>query len=128
MTGFWNIWVVTLIIIFLMIMVLVVVKYWKTNHLADKNKTIDTFDGIDENDAPPPRIMFIGYFIAFCGAVIFLVLYPGLGNWPGLLGWQQTENQLLEHNTSLDEQIAKISDPTLMVLSVDSAITTSGML
>jgi len=48
------------------------------------------FDGITEYDAPMPEWftwMFLGS-IAF--ALIYLILYPGLGNFPGLLGWTST--------------------------------------
>lgn len=126
MTEFWNIWVITLTIIFLVFMILVVVKYWKTNHLADENKTVDSFDNIDENDGPPPRIMFIAYLVAFSCSILFLILYPGLGNWQGLLGWQQSDDTPREHNVSLDEQIASINSPTLTALAAEPAITASG--
>ncbi|MBB1313625.1 MULTISPECIES: cytochrome-c oxidase, cbb3-type subunit III [Aliivibrio] len=126
MTGFWNIWVITLTVIFLVLMVYVVVKYWRTNHLADKDKTIDSFDDIDENDAPPPRIMFVGYFIAFSCSIVFLVLYPGLGNWQGLLGWEQSDDTIQEHNESLDEQIAGINQVDLTVLAAEPMIVSSG--
>ncbi len=89
MTVFWNTWVIVLIFIFLAFMALVVIKYWRTEHTADKDKTIESFDGIDENDAPPPRIFYLSYLIAFIISAGFLVLYPGLGNWSGLMGWKQ---------------------------------------
>src|SRR5690606_14629577 len=48
-----------------------------------------TFDGIEEYDNPLPKwwfMLFLGTLI-FAGA--YLVLYPGLGNWKGLLpGYQ----------------------------------------
>jgi cytochrome c oxidase cbb3-type subunit 3 len=49
----------------------------------------DTYDGIEEYDSPLPRWwlwMFIGT-IAF--SVVYFALYPGLGNFAGLLGWSQ---------------------------------------
>lgn len=45
------------------------------------------YDGIQELDMPLPRWwlwLFIGS-IAF--SLVYLVLYPGLGNFPGVLGW-----------------------------------------
>jgi cytochrome c oxidase cbb3-type subunit 3 len=45
------------------------------------------FDGIQEYDNPLPR----WWFLMFLGTVVFslgyLALYPGLGNFKGLLGW-----------------------------------------
>ncbi|MGF1902356.1 cytochrome-c oxidase, cbb3-type subunit III [Aliivibrio sifiae] len=126
MTGFWNIWVISLTVIFLALMVYVVIKYWRTNHLADKDKTIDSFDDIDENDGPPPRIMFVGYFVAFACSLVFLVLYPGLGSWQGLLGWEQSDDTVQEHNKSLDEQIAQLGETDLTVLAAEPNIVASG--
>jgi thiosulfate dehydrogenase len=126
MTGFWNIWVITLTVIFLVFMILVVVKYWRTNHLADENKTVDSFDNIDENDGPPPRIMFIAYLVAFSCSILFLILYPGLGNWQGLLGWQQSDDTPRKHSASLDEQIASITPSALTTLAAEPTITASG--
>lgn len=48
------------------------------------------YDGIEERDAPLPRWwlwLFIGT-LAF--SVGYLALYPGLGNYGGLLGWSST--------------------------------------
>ncbi len=48
------------------------------------------FDGIDELNTPLPR-WWLGLFI---GTIVFslgyLLLYPGLGRFPGLLGWTST--------------------------------------
>ncbi|CAH0993135.1 Cytochrome c6 [Sinobacterium norvegicum] len=126
MTVFWNIWVITLTAIFLLFMVFVVVKYWRSNHLADEEHTLDTFDNIDENDGPPPKIMFWGYLVAFTGSAVFLLLYPGLGNWPGLLGWQQSDDTAQQHNTSLTEQVGNVSPPSLTALAANPAIVNSG--
>lgn len=47
-------------------------------------------DGIEEYDNPLPR----WWFIMFVGTIVFglgyLALYPGLGNFKGLLGWSST--------------------------------------
>jgi cbb3-type cytochrome c oxidase subunit III len=126
MNSFWNIWVIGLTVLFLCLMFYVVVKYWRSNHLADKDKTLYTFDGIEENDAPPPRIMFVSYVIAFFCTVIFLLLYPGLGNWPGLLGWQQNDDTERQHETSLADQIAQHPSQRLSVLAGDQNIVASG--
>jgi cytochrome c oxidase cbb3-type subunit III len=45
------------------------------------------YDGIQELDSPLPRWwlwIFIGTILF---SLLYLVLYPGLGNFPGLLGW-----------------------------------------
>ncbi|MGF1727497.1 c-type cytochrome [Photobacterium nomapromontoriensis] len=127
MTEFWNIWVTVLTVVFLLIMVWIVIKHWRTNHLADANKTVDSFDNVDENDGPTPRIVFIAYFVAFGCAIVFLILYPGLGDWRGMLGWTQNDDTPTNNAVSLHEQIASIGpQPTLQALAANPAIVTSG--
>ncbi|MPW35985.1 cytochrome c [Vibrio sp. B1Z05] len=126
MSNFWNLWAVICTIVFLLLMVSIIVKYWRKNHDADANKALGTFDGIDENDAPPPKLLFISYFVAFCLSVGFLVLYPGLGNWEGLMGWKQSDDKLSSPTTTLDQQIASVSDTSLASLAQNSDITDSG--
>ncbi len=53
-----------------------------------------SFDGIEEYDNPLPK----WWFMLFVGTIIFalgyLVLYPGLGNWKGLLpGYNYLDNE-----------------------------------
>ncbi|CAM4054611.1 c-type cytochrome [Vibrio neonatus] len=126
MSNFWNLWAVICTIVFLLLMVSIIVKYWRKNHDADANKALGTFDGIDENDAPPPKLLFISYFVAFCLSVGFLVLYPGLGNWEGLMGWKQSDDKLSSPTTTLDQQFASVSDTSLASLAQNSDITDSG--
>ncbi|MDB2386676.1 c-type cytochrome, partial [Shewanella sp.] len=126
MAAFWNTWVVVLIVIFLLFMALVIFKYWRSQHTADKNKVVDTFDGIGENDAPPPPIFFRLYLIAFMLAVVFLVLYPGLGNWGGLMGWKQIDDSLSRPSTDLDRQMASLTDLSLKSLARNTVVTGTG--
>ena len=126
MTAFWNIWAVGLTLLFLGIMGFVIFKYWRNNKSADKDKTIDTFDGIDENDAPPPRILFIAYLAAFAIAAVFLVLYPGLGNWQGAMGWKQSDDALSSPTTDLEIEMVPLTDKSLLALASNKTVTISG--
>jgi cytochrome c oxidase cbb3-type subunit 3 len=94
MSTFWSIWisVITLGTVF---------GCWWLLHATRKNQTSDTetdrttghsFDGIEELDNPLPKWWYY-LFVASCVfALAYLALYPGLGNYKGLLGWTQ-ENQ-----------------------------------
>ena len=89
MTTFWSIWVSVIILgsIF---------GSWWLLHATRKSQTTDTetertmghsFDGIEEYDNPMPKWwlhLFIGTIFFALG---YLVLYPGLGNYKGLLNW-----------------------------------------
>lgn len=49
------------------------------------------FDGITEYDAPMPEWFTWMFLASIAFAVIYLALYPGLGNFPGLLGWSSSQ-------------------------------------
>ncbi len=126
MSTFWNLWSVICTIIFLLLMVFVVIKYWYNNHKADQDRTIASFDGIEEKDAPPPKLLFISYAIAFSISVGYLILYPGLGNWQGLLDWQQSDDKLSSPSTNLDAQFKQIQDNSLNSLAQKADIVSAG--
>ncbi len=45
------------------------------------------FDGIEEINNPMPRWWVIMFFVCFAWAAVYLLFYPGLGNWQGLFNW-----------------------------------------
>lgn len=60
------------------------------------------WDGdIRESDHPLPRWFVWGFFMTVVFALGYLVLYPGLGNYQGTLGWSQ-ESQHEEQRAALD--------------------------
>lgn len=128
MNTFWSNWVIVLTLVFLIFMLIVVVYYWRKNHTADQNKTVDSFDNIKENDAAVPKLLLFSYFIAFVFAAGFFVLYPGLGNWQGLMDWKSTSEATQPHSTDLKKQIAqaKLSGSSYQQLSQDATIVSAG--
>ena len=128
MSTFWNLWAVLLTLIFFILMVSVVVKYWRSNHKADHDHTIGTFDGIEEKDAPPPKLLFVSYAVAFLLSAGYLVLYPGLGEWEGLVDWKQSDDKLSSPTTSLNEQFSQTTETTLEGLSGIPEIVNSGQI
>jgi len=128
MSTFWNLWAVLLTLIFFILMVSVVVKYWRSNHKADHDHTIGTFDGIEEKDAPPPKLLFVSYAVAFLLSAGYLVLYPGLGEWEGLVDWKQSDDKLSSPSTTLNEQFSQTAETTLEGLAGVPEIVNSGQI
>ena len=52
-----------------------------TGHVWDENLT--------EYNKPMPRWWLYLFYLSIVFAVIYLILYPGMGNFRGLLGWTQ---------------------------------------
>lgn len=126
MSTFWNWWAIAATIVFFILMVSVIVKYWRSNHKADQDHTIASFDGIDEKDAPPPKLLFASYAVAFLLSAGYLVLYPGLGEWKGLANYDQSNDKLSAPSTTLDEQFSQVTDMSLDALAQNDDIVRSG--
>lgn len=56
---------------------------------ASKKTTGHVFDGIEEKNTPLPRWWLWLFILTLVFSVVYLVLYPGLGKYPGMLGWTQ---------------------------------------
>lgn len=95
MSTFWS-WYVSLLTIGTLLALLWLV--FATRKGEKKGTTEQTmghaFDGIEEYDNPLPKWWFMLFVGTILFAVVYLALYPGLGNWKGLLpgyegGWTQ---------------------------------------
>ncbi|AGI24897.1 cytochrome-c oxidase, cbb3-type subunit III [Pseudomonas sp. MT3] len=95
MTTFWSLYITVLTVGSLIALLWLV---FATRSGQSSNTTDQTmghaFDGIEEYDNPLPK----WWFLLFVGTIVFaagyLVLYPGLGTWKGILpgydgGWTQ---------------------------------------
>lgn len=54
------------------------------------------------------------------------MLYPGLGNWGGLMGWKQIDDSLSRPSTDLDRQMASLTDLSLKSLARNTVVTGTG--
>jgi cytochrome c oxidase cbb3-type subunit 3 len=64
-------------------------------------------DGITELENPLPRWWYHGFVATIVFGAGYLVLYPGLGNWEGTLGWTQVK-QLEEQQQAAEERYAPL--------------------
>jgi hypothetical protein len=93
MTTFWSTWICVLTIGSLIGLTWLLIGTRKGETKGSVDQTMGhSFDGIEEYDNPLPQ----WWFMLFAGTLVFsvgyLILYPGLGNWKGILpgyenGW-----------------------------------------
>ena len=114
MSTFWSIWVIVLTAITLIGCCWLLFANRKANIPGDPdadepNKTGHVHDGIEEYDNPMPAWWVWGFVGSVVFSVVYLLLYPGLGNFPGLLGWTQEsrwEARVAEAEAELNEVLS----------------------
>ncbi|GAA5187934.1 cytochrome-c oxidase, cbb3-type subunit III [Ferrimonas gelatinilytica] len=58
------------------------------------------FDGIEEINNPLPKWWSYMFVVTIVFGVAYLALYPGMGNYPGLLNWSSANKQVLSMEES----------------------------
>ncbi|WP_313089704.1 cytochrome-c oxidase, cbb3-type subunit III [Pseudomonas sp.] len=97
MTTFWS-WYITLLslgTIAALVWLLLATRKGQ-RHDSTEETVGHSYDGIEEYDNPLPRWWFMLFVATVIFALGYLALYPGLGNWKGLLpgyegGWTQVK-------------------------------------
>src|SRR3990167_3193391 len=98
MSTFWS-WYITLLTVGTLLALLWLVfatRKSETQKGATEQTMGHSFDGIEEYDNPLPKWWFMLFIITIIFAIGYLALYPGLGNWKGILpgydgGWTQVK-------------------------------------
>ncbi len=125
MSSFWSWWIIVLTVVTLVGSVWLLVANRKVEVRGDREdiaKTGHVYDGIEEYDNPLPGWWFNMYLATVVFAVIYLILFPGLGNFPGVLGWTSTgqwEKQVAEAETRYGPLFSRYLDTPVEELSAN---------
>ncbi|QBF25972.1 cytochrome-c oxidase, cbb3-type subunit III [Pseudomonas tructae] len=104
MTTFWSTYISVLTIGSLIGLTWLLLGTRKGETKGTTDQTMGhSFDGIEEYDNPLPKWWFWLFVATLVFSVGYLILYPGLGNWKGILpgyedGWTQTNEWQKEMN------------------------------
>lgn len=117
MSAFWSAWisVITLGVIFGCTWLLFATRKGQKYNETTEETVGHSFDGIEELDNPLPKWWFQMFVATVIFGLVYLLLYPGLGNFKGLLGWTSTgqweeEMQYAEkHYAPVFERFAQLS-------------------
>ena len=90
MSSFWSAYIVILTLITIIATAWLLVGN-RTRPADSEGKTGHVFDGIEEYDNPLPAWWFHMFVLTLVFALGYLIAYPGLGNFRGLLGWTQLD-------------------------------------
>jgi cytochrome c oxidase cbb3-type subunit III len=127
MSTFWSIWVIVITLINILGATWLLFATRKVEIKGeltegDAPKTGHVYDGIEEYDNPLPRWWFNMFLITVVFSLIYLMLYPGFGNFKGLLGWTSTgqwEEQIANADKRYGPIFAKFYDVPVEALSAN---------
>lgn len=126
MTSFWSFWVsiITLGVIFGCVWLLYAVRNSQTSDVESEKKMDHSFDGIEEYDNPLPKWWFQMFMATVVFSLIYLILYPGLGNFKGVLGWSSTghwEQEVKEANEKYSPLFKELAAKPVEELAKDES-------
>jgi cytochrome c oxidase cbb3-type subunit 3 len=125
MSSFWSGWIIVLTVA--NIIGALWLLWWTSNANPEEMKTDTTghvWDGdLKEYNNPLPRWWLWLFYLTVAFSVVYLALFPGLGNFQGLLGWSQT-GQYHEERARIDERqqafFARFDEMTIPQLARDA--------
>ena len=107
MSIFWSFWIIglTLSCLGLVLWVLIANSKVAVDDTDDpENRTTGhVYDGIEEFDNPLPRWWFNLFLGTMIFAALWLLLYPGLGSFKGLLGWSSKGALAVEQAQAVED-------------------------
>ncbi|MFT3930205.1 MAG: cytochrome-c oxidase, cbb3-type subunit III [Spongiibacteraceae bacterium] len=87
MSAFWSLWIIILTAITLIGICWILFANRKSSGSGPDTTTGHSYDGIDEYDNPLPAWWFYMFVITIVFALGYLVAFPGLGAFKGVMGW-----------------------------------------
>lgn len=95
MSSFWSIWITVLsLVVIAGCFILLKVCSKNTTDVKEGESMGHSFDGIEEMNNPLPKWWSYMFYITIVFGLIYLALYPGLGNYQGLLGWSSANQSI----------------------------------
>lgn len=95
MTSFWSYFIIILTVVSI-IGYMVLLRWTMHMHTDEENEDKDDKStghiwdtDLKENNNPLPKWWLNTFYLTVIFSVIYLVLYPGMGNFAGVLGWSQ---------------------------------------
>lgn len=101
MASFWSLWVIVLTAITLGLLTWILFANRTRDTNPEGRTTGHVYDGIEEYDNPLPSWWFLMFVLTLLFGVSYLIIYPGMGNYSGLLNW--TQEKQYDRNVALAE-------------------------
>ena len=130
MASFWSYWVIILTSVTLVGITWILFANRKREQQPSDKTTGHEYDGIEEFDNPLPAWWFYMFAITIVWGVGYLIVYPGMGNYAGAIGWTQL-GQYEREVAAADEKYREMRDRYLALpvaeIAGDPAVRKMGM-
>lgn len=89
MSNFWSNWIIAIVLLNIggCAWLLMWTRRMDLSDMPEDGTTGHEYDGIREYNNPLPRWWLILFWITIVFGLLYLTLYPGMGKYPGILGW-----------------------------------------
>ena len=130
MASFWSYWIIILTSITIVGITWILFANRKREQQSTDKTTGHVYDGIEELDNPLPAWWFYMFVITIVWGVGYLIIYPGMGNFAGAIGWTQV-GQYDKEVAKAEEKYRHVRDRYLALpiaeIADDPAVRKMGM-
>lgn len=123
MSSFWSAWIIVLTTISFIGITWLLLANRKIKDNGKDATTGHVYDGIEEYDNPMPAWWIKAFIFTIIFGIGYLIAYPGMGNWKGLLGWTsqgQWQQEIDEANEKYGSVFAQYSATPITELAKDA--------
>ncbi len=130
MASFWSYWIIILTTVTIVGISWILFANRKREQQSTEKTTGHVYDGIEELDNPLPAWWFYMFVITIVWGIGYLIVYPGMGNYAGAIGWTQV-GQYDKEVAAAEEKYRDMRDRYLALpveeIAVDPAVRKMGM-
>ena len=128
MSNFWHFYVASITLVFIGVMVWLFISTGKAKVTTGQNKQGEETTGhvwdedLAELNNPMPRWWLWLFYLSVIFALAYLVFYPGLGRYQGMLGWtssEQYQEEMAYANEVFEARFAQLASQPLDVLALN---------
>jgi len=122
-TGFWSGWVIVLTCVSLATLVWIVLSVYFSSDATAESEIEPVWDNdLREGSSAPPLWWFWMLLASLVFSLVYLMLYPGLGSYKGLLNWSQGSRIIASYenyNASFEQVREDIAGASLAEIQND---------
>lgn len=121
MSNFWSIYIIFIVVVSILIYSGLIYFTRNIEQSSDSNDH-HVYDGIEEDNKPLPFWWVLMFCLSIIFAVIYLIFYPGLGKFNGLLHWsskKECDNKTILENKIYEPIYTSLGSKTIDELKND---------